>query len=75
MPVCLFAEKDKVTRCVSLHRNRNHHEKRELCLYVTPATVHCTDSLSGAYMGGSDKAAPHLNYTAVAMILNKTTSL
>jgi len=75
MPVSLFADKDKVSTCFSMHRSRAHHEKRDLCLYVTPTPVHCTDSLHGQYMGGSDKPAPHLNYTAVAMILNKTTKI
>jgi hypothetical protein len=77
MPVCLYADgadSNNLSRCVSLHRNRNHHEKRELTLYVTPARVHCTNSLEGAYMGGNDRPAPHLNYVAVVMILNKITS-
>jgi len=69
MPVYLFAENpnDLVSHCVSLHRNRAHHEKRELTLFVTPAS---TSLLFGTYMGGNNKPASHLNYVAVCMILN-----
>jgi hypothetical protein len=77
MPVVLFGDDrgNIVTRCVSMHRNRHHHDKRDLMLYVTPTAVHCSEVLSGSYQGGTDHPQPHLHYTAVAMILNKINKL
>jgi len=78
MPVVLFGDDQRanvITRCVSMHRNRNHHEKRQLTLYMTPTAVHCSEVLSGSYQGGTDHPQPQLHYTAVAMILNKVTKL
>jgi len=79
MPVCLFTEDDsddRIERCMSLrHNDKRQRKTHALTLFVTPTGAHAMETLRCAFVDNADNWAPHLNYTTMAMILNKNLSI